>query len=200
MICVYCGKIINKYTLTSLFLEEDVLCCNCRSLLKINKRQINIDSLKVETFYDYDGLFKNILIQYKECFDEALADVFLYTLKDYIKFKYHGYQMMLIPSSKEKLQLRGFNHLELIFKSVGLKMIDGLKMKEELTQEGKNLRERELMKNNYYYQGPSLDKVLLVDDVVTSGSSLLGAYKAISTKSNRIRAISLSYKKKTLSF
>lgn len=200
MICVYCLKKIEKYTLTSLFLGEDILCYKCRSLLKVNIKTINIGSLKVETFYEYDGMFKNLLIQYKECYDEALADVFLYMLKDYLKLKYHGYKIMLVPSSETKINARGFNHLELIFRSVGLNIVYGLKMKEELVQEGKNLRERELMLNNYIYDGPQLDKVLLVDDVITTGSSLTGAYRAIENKANKIRTVSLAYKKKTLSF
>lgn len=200
MRCIYCLKSIDKYTLSSLFLEEDILCYRCRDLLKLNKSTFMLDSLKVETFYDYDGIFRDLLIQYKECYDEALADVFLYKLKDYIKYKYFGYKIVLMPSSIKKIDERGFNHLELIFNKVGLDIVDGLKMKEELIQEGKNLYERQLMINNYVYDGPNLDKVLIVDDVITTGSSMLGAYKALSKRGNKIRAISLAKKKKTLSF
>ena len=56
------------------------------------------------------------------------------------------------------------------------------------------------MKNNYIYEGPKLDKVLLVDDVVTTGSSMIGAYNALKNSCNSVKAVSLAYKKKTLSF
>lgn len=200
MICIYCGKSIDKQTFSSIFLEKDELCYKCRSLLKLDKRKIKIDSLTIETFYDYDGIFRDLLIQYKECFDEALAPVFLYMLKDYLKYKYFGYKIVLMPSSRRKLMDRGFNHLKLIYEPVGLKIIDGLRMKEELVQEGKSLIERQMMKNNYIYEGPRLNKVLLVDDVVTTGSSMIGAYNALKNRCNMVKAVSLASKKKTLSF
>lgn len=197
MICAYCGKNINKYNLNSLFIEDDILCSECRNALKLKKRYFNLGDLKVETaFYEYDGMFRNLLIQYKECFDEALAPVFLYMLKDYIKYKYYGYNIVLMPSSRQKLEARGFNHLRLIFEPVGLKIIDGLEMRSELIQEGKNYEDRALMVNNYIYKGEHINKLLIVDDVVTSGSSMIGAYRAYQGKTKKIRAISLSSKNK----
>lgn len=192
--CIYCDKPIDKVNFTNLFLEEDLLCIDCRSKLKKDIKYINVESVKVETFYDYDSLFKSLLIQYKECMDEALAKVFLYTLKDYIKYKYYGYKIIFIPSSSIKLQKRGFNHLKLIFDEVKLEKVEGLKMKQELVQEGKNLSQRRMMADNYIYEGPYLNKVLIIDDVLTSGSSMAGAIKAIKPYANRIKALCLARK------
>ena len=192
--CIYCDRKMDKVNLTNIFLEEDLLCIDCRSKLTKDIKYIDIGPIKVETFYDYDSLFKSLLIQYKECLDEALKDVFLYTLKDYIRYKYHGYKIMFIPSSKQKLEKRGFNHLEGIFEKVKLEKIDGLKMKEELVQEGKNLSQREVMVNNYIYEGKTIDKVLLVDDVLTTGSSMLGAYNAIKPYVNKVKGLTLARK------
>ena len=58
--------------------------------------------MEVETFYDYDGMFKSLLLQYKECLDEALNDVFLYELADYTNLSYWGYRICFIPSSAGK--------------------------------------------------------------------------------------------------
>ena len=72
-------------------------------------------------------------------------------------------------------------------------------MKENLIQEGKNLKERRKMLDNYEYVGPDIDKVLIVDDLVTTGSSILGVYKTVRPYAMKVKALSLAYKKKTLS-
>jgi len=195
MRCLYCGKEIVKQNLVSIFIEDDMLCDICRKQLKINHRYREIDNLKIEVLYNYDvGLFKSLLIQYKECYDEALSPVFLYLIKDYINIKYHGYKLLFVPSSKEKLELRGFDHLKLIFSDVKLKHVDGLSMKQELIQEGKGYGDRRKMLNNYVYSGEKLDKVLIVDDVLTSGSSVLGIYRAIKPYATKVRSFVLSCK------
>lgn len=194
MRCIYCDKPIDKISIATLFLEEDKLCVNCRNRLKLNRKQVNIGSLKVDTLYNYDGIFKELLIQYKECYDEALAPVFLYLLKTVIMLKYWGYKIVFVPSSKQKLEKRGFNHLELIFKDVQLNTVKGLKMKSEIIQEGKNLSQRRAMVDNYIYEGKKLNKVLIVDDVLTSGSSINGVYKAIYPYAKRVKALALARK------
>ena len=194
MRCIYCDKEIGKITFTSLFLEEDSLCPDCRRMLPIKRKCITLDDLKVESFYEYEGMFKSLLLQYKECCDEALKDVFLYGLKDYIRIRYAGYALLFVPSSQKKKQIRGFDHLELIFEDIKLPKAKGLRMKEDLIQEGKNAVERSRMRQNYVYEGELQKKVLIVDDVLTTGSSMIGAYEAIKGKTRHVRALSLANK------
>ena len=195
MKCLYCDSEITKINFKTLFIQDDLLCTDCRKKLKINHKYIQLTGLKVETIYNYDeGIFKDLLIQYKECYDEALSNVFLYLLEDYIRIKYHGYKILLVPSCNEKISIRGFNHLRLIYKNCKLPIIDGLKMKNEFTQEGKDFSNRMAMMDNYVYDGDKLDKVLIVDDVVTSGSSIIGCYRAVRPKARKIKAFSLSRK------
>ena len=155
---------------------------------------MRIGNLDVLTLYNYDGFFRDLLIQYKECYDEALAPVFLYMLKDYIRLRYRGYKLLFVPSSKTKINERGFNHLELIFKDIKLDIINGLYMKEDMIQEGKNLSERKKIIDNYVYSGKKYNKVLVVDDVLTSGSSVLGVYNAIKPYANKVDILVLSRK------
>ena len=192
MRCLYCDSEINKESFYSMFIEEDKLCLNCRKALKLNRRIIDLDGLKVECFYDYNSLFKSLILQYKECHDEALSTVFLYGLKEYIEFKYRNFKIVYMPSSMQKLELRGFNHLDLIFKDLNLTKIDGLVYKNELVQEGKNRQDRIKMIDNFVYFGQKYEKILIVDDVLTTGSSFIGAYRALRPYCTKISGLSLS--------
>lgn len=191
MKCLYCDKTINKYSLIST-IEKDCLCVDCRKGIRMKRRISYYGDLEVMTIYEYESLFKSVLLQYKECYDEALKDVFLYCLEDYLKFRYRGYHIVYVPSSKHKKEERGFEHLRLIFERLKFKEVKGLVMKTELIQEGKNTEERLKMKSNYSYEGDYHEKILIVDDVVTTGSSLLGVYSALRPYSREIKAFVLA--------
>lgn len=190
--CLYCDTKINRYTLYSLFIEEDKLCLKCREDLKPKLNTFYIDDLKVTSIYKYDSLFKTLLLQYKECYDEALAPIFMYKIDILIRIKYLGYKILYVPSSIDKLNKRGFNHLKLIFDYMDFKEVNGLKKKEELSQANKNAKDREKMIDNFIYEGEKLDKVLIIDDVCTTGSSLKGVYKAIKGHCKHVEAFVLA--------
>ncbi len=194
MRCLYCDKTISTVSLRSLLIKEDKLCADCRSRLVLKRRKIKIQEMEVESFYEYDGMFRSLLLQYKECLDEALKDVFLYEIADYINLRYLGYQLCFIPSSEKKKGFRGFEHLKLMFEEVKLKQVTGLRMKEERCQEGLDLNGRMKMLDNFVYEGKQGRKVLLVDDVVTSGSTLLGAYRSLKACFKTVKVLSIAYK------
>jgi len=194
MRCVYCDLEKSKTNFSNLFLKEDLLCIECRKKMPIKRKIIQYENIKVESFYDYDSLFKSLLIQYKEAHDEILKDVFTYWLDDYINYRYFDYKIIFVPSSQKKINERGFNHLELIFNNLKQKRIVGLYQKDELIQEGKDSINRKRMINNYYYDGERHKKVLVLDDVVTTGSSMLGVYNALKEKVCSIKLLSLAYK------
>ena len=194
MKCLFCDKEINSYSLYSLLVEEDLLCSDCRNKLKLKHQKFIVDDVEVETFYEYDSLFKEVLLQYKECYDEALKDIFLYKIKDYLKIKFHSYKILYVPSSKTKLEERGFNHLKEIFKELNLEEVVGLKMKKEISQQSKNSSERKLMETNYYFENENYfcEKLLIVDDVFTTGSSLRGTINVMKKHCLKIKAIILA--------
>lgn len=192
MKCLYCDKEKENFSIYEVFFEEDLLCKDCRQAMKFKKRKFKLGGLEIESFYEYNSLFKSILLQYKECYDEMLKDVFLYKIDLYIKLKYLGYKVIYAPSSKRKIEERGFQHLVLMFEDLGFKEVKGLMVKEEVVQEGRNLEQRKQIIENFYYEGPKLNKVLIIDDVCTTGSTLLGIYKAMKENAKTIKAITLA--------
>lgn len=192
MKCLYCDEEIKEYAIYSLLIEEDLLCLKCRNAMKYHHQKFKLDELEVESFYEYNSLFKDILLQYKECYDEVLSEVFLYKIFDYIKLKYIGYQILYVPSCKTKLNERGFNHLKKIYETLGFKEVEGLQTKIESSQLNKNYTERAKMIDNYEYTGNKINKLLIVDDVCTTGSSLKGVYKVMKNNCRQCKAIVLA--------
>ena len=117
-----------------------------------------------------------------------------YKISDYINLRYFNYGILFAPSSKMKIEKRGFNHLEEMFKDVSLKRVTGLKMKNELIQENRSALDRRKMKDNFVYDGPKYKNILIVDDVVTTGSTLRGIYECMFNQTNNIRLLSVAYK------
>ena len=87
-----------------------------------------------------------------------------------------------------------YEHLKMMFEEVKLKELEGLRMKDELCQEGMNLKDRMKMLDNFVYEGKQGKRVLLVDDVLTSGSTLLGAYRCLILSCKTVKVLSVAYK------
>ena len=194
--CIYCDNDLeNGKSLISLLCFEDELCGNCRKQLKLIKHHFIIGKVKGLALYDYDSIFKSLLLQYKECYDEALQDVFLYHLNTYLSIKYHGYTMVFMPSSENKIKDRGFNHLEQIFKDVKLEKVNCLHKMVDADQKYLTKKEREKISLTIDKTIHN-EKILLVDDMCTTGSTLKAAIKLFPDKKLKILVLAINVPKK----
>ena len=96
--------------------------------------------------------------------------------------KYFGYYIVCIPSSLEDDKKRGFNHVEEIFKLLNLNHINVLRKKFAFKQSDLPKKEREkIIDKLEVIDGFKIKdkKILLVDDVLTTGSSIKSAIRLI---------------------
>ncbi len=188
MKCLMCGKDFDENgSLREILFEEDLLCETCRSGWKENKRNDKVGQYRMKSSWIYNDAFKTCLIQYKEAGDEALKDIFLYPVKKDVKKYLKGYTLLLMPSTKEKLEQRGFSHLKYMFSCLKLPMLDPFIT--EQNQKGKSLKERNAIgKSMYLKENIKLPyKIALVDDVYTTGSTIRGALDCINQKQHKIK-------------
>jgi len=115
----------------------------------------------------------------KEIYFERRPDeqhvVFINRFVYELRLRFKGYVIVCFPSNKEDDEIRGFNHVEEIFRQLKLPYAHVLRKKVSFKQSDLSKEEREKVASKI--EGYDLDsirhkKVLLVDDVMTTGSSL----------------------------
>jgi ComF family protein len=124
-----------------------------------------------------------LIFQFKGCFDIDLSIVFLERHLWELKLKYFDYIIIPVPSTKDSDEVRGFNHVVEIFKHLKLKVYSLVEKTENFKQSDLSKEEREKVKSKFKINnGNSVKgkKILIVDDIVTTGSSIKAVYELIS--------------------
>lgn len=194
MRCLLCGKELGKGSLRDILIGDDPLCQECREKWKKRPLKTTLDGIRMEADYEYEPSFASCLIQYKECGDEALRNVFLYEVKGKLKRRYHGYTLLMMPSSMSKYQERGFSHLRRMYSCLDLPVMEPFVKKDERSQKKMSGRERREMSRQIVLD-PSIvipEKIVLCDDTVTSGSTLKGALSCLDRNKHQIRIYCVS--------
>lgn len=194
MKCLMCGKELGKGSFRDILIGEDPLCSDCRKQWTKKSLHTTLDGIEMDADYLYDSAFSSCLIQYKECGDEALKNVFLYEVKGKLKRRYHGWTLLMMPSSMSKYQKRGFSHLRRMYSCLGLPMMEPFYKTEDKSQKEMRGQERRKMAEeiilDHHISLPR--KIVLCDDTITTGSTIRGALSCLNPDKHEIRIYSVS--------
>ncbi len=178
--CLLCSRKLLDHQTFAQVVNHDELCDDCRRSLKLKKRILELDELKLTAFYLYDEMVSDCLIQYKECMDEALKDIFLFEVKDWIALHYRNCAFLCAPSLKKDRERRGFQHVVCLFESCGIEIVECFEKSGNISQKklsGTNRREIEHSLTVHEHLIPKNKRLVLIDDVATTGSTLLAMQK-----------------------
>ena len=162
--------------------EKIPICGACQKEMKPKFIRFKAEGYPATSIYYYNPFIKKLIYQYKGCYDYELNKAFISMFAREIKLRYSNYVVIPVPSYKKEDQERGFNHVVEIFKNLNLKMLDILEKTEKHKQATSSVNSRH---NVYKYLAlsarPDLHKkkVLLVDDVYTTGSTMKSAINLV---------------------
>lgn len=195
-ICKVCFKSFDEKSIHLLLNNYVGICDKCIQRYKPIFKEFKFESFPGLAIYEYTDYIKEKLFQFKGCFDYELCSTFLGPYKHELMFRYRGFVVVPIPSNKEADLERGFNHVETIFESVGFKLTKILEKRGDFKQALHNSKERgEISKHLFLKENLNLEnsKILLVDDVITTGSTMHRAIELIKTlKPKKIEVLVMS--------
>ena len=184
--CIICHTPLLKDISLLHLLEHHAICKSCMDKFDIVDRTISFYHYPLRILYSYNDFFKSLLFQYKGQYDYVLKDAFLSLFIKELKEKYRDYIIVVAPSSFIDNQKRGFAPMEEIGKTIHDNLFLSLYKKEHYKQSELSFEERQKVVDKIGIQnGESLkgEKVLILDDVLTSGSTLHACLTLILTYS-----------------
>lgn len=179
----------------SILFSNAKICHKCFEQFNPVLRRFRVQNIDAMHVFYYDDVVKEKLYQLKGCFDYELAPIFLEYFLPYLKIKYFGYYLVPAPSFISADEERGFNHVDEIFKSLGLKTIKCIHKTESIKQADLSSEERKNIKNYLTIDDIDLSKkkILIVDDVFTTGSTVKAMIELIKSKNpNKIKILIMS--------
>ena len=175
--------------------EKDLICKACEISFKVRSENSSVKSFEEITVYSwglYDSRLRDGIIALKagkkklaNCFAEKLI-CFWKTVPEKVRDK--NYLVIPIPSHKQRIKERGYCQTTLITsnftKALGLNFSSNLIIRIKQTKHMNSLSDinerKENIKNAFELTNPAdIKDILIIDDILTSGSTLCEVAKII---------------------
>ncbi|KRN04177.1 hypothetical protein FC86_GL000274 [Holzapfeliella floricola DSM 23037 = JCM 16512] len=154
------------------------------------------DCLKNYALYSYNKEFKTLIKRYKRYHDASVCEVFVALIKKAAIYQGYDYYVSL-PSSDQHFKERQFDHIALIFSKIYTltPLLNHIQGNDYKSQGEKNRQARLKSQQMFvcdYFEFSETTKILLLDDIYTTGRTLYHAKDAIRKKGFKGRIDSLS--------
>jgi competence protein ComFC len=181
--CLVCSSYIES-SLNNLISNNKSICQTCFANMKPIVKIIKIDNIKGVLLYSYNDFTRSLILQIKANYDLELAKHILSPLKLFLKENYKKFTLVPIPSTKTSNKVRGFNHVEAIFSKLGLPVTNLFEKVGNYKQASTKFEMRSQISDKIkLINGIEIPKrIVVIDDIITSGSSLKAALSILKDK------------------
>jgi competence protein ComFC len=174
--CGICGR---PLALLDAEYRSGNLCLDCRRWEEDEFWSRTLDQNR--SLYNYSSFSKEVIAKFKFRGDYIVAEIFTEDFSKALQALQYDY-LVPIPLSEERLYERGFNQSEAIIKAAGFEPIHLLTRIHTEKQSKKSRLERIHVEQVFKFDS-GLDlkgkKILLVDDIYTTGSTLRHAARLL---------------------
>ena len=184
--CLWCLSPLDKQDF-SFLIRHDYLCHEHEEFLISKAKQVSIKDNEIVYFFEYEHIMASLFFRYKEHKDIPLCGCLFYPQRKHLKAIIQDRSVVIVPSSETKTQLRGFHPLQLALEICGIKSLDILEKVDNSDQKKKGKTQRNLtqfrIKSNRSY---ITHEVVLIDDVLTTGNSLMRCWDLLESQGHRV--------------
>jgi predicted amidophosphoribosyltransferase len=184
--CLWCLESLEKQDF-SFLIRHDYLCLEHEEYLKSKVKKVMINGREINYFFEYDHKIASLYFRYKEHKDIPLCGCLFYPQRKQLNQIFQTRSVVIVPSSLSKTNSRGFHPLKLSLEICGIKTHDILKKVEDSDQKNKDKSQRELTQFGITFPNqPLTHEVVLVDDVLTTGNSLMRCWDLLESQGHRV--------------
>jgi len=158
-------------------LSISIFCKRCKeSILKPTIRKKVINNLIIYSFYRYDSIKPLLLSKYKPEGFRILRELAKLTFREFIK-EFKADEVNIIGVD-EKIR-NGYSHIACMTHQMNIQGVNllhsSLLSRNKINYAGKSLKFRKNNPRDFEYIGKKNISVILVDDIITTGTTLIEA-------------------------
>ena len=180
--CVLCEK--RFYKIKDIFdVRDEVVCEKCCKKFETSIKKTTVNGVTVYYLFEYSEELMSSLVSLKGLGNKALCDaMILPKVRKKLRKMFKDSTFLYMPSNESDDEERGFRHVEALFHDIAKEGMYPLTKMQKRKQALCSYAERkEIIKYMKVKEGYklNLERVVLVDDVLTSGSTIFSAAKLL---------------------